>query len=93
MKTRLPTDRRREAASVTNEQAFVLRFFLVFSGSFSLFTLSIKIPFGFGLFHLPGAARFVNAAFLCDNYLLKWDADKLGPYWRLKAARGGRGAA
>lgn len=59
---------------------------------FSPFPHSIKIPFGSGSFHLPGAARFANAAFLRDDYLLKRDADKLGPYQRLKAARGGRGA-
>lgn len=58
----------------------------------SLFTLSTKIPLGSASFHLPGAARFVNAALLRDDYLLKQDADKLGPYRWLKVARGRRSA-
>lgn len=44
------------------------------------FSPSIKIPVGPSPFRLPGAAGFVNATFLRDDYLLKQESRKLGPY-------------
>lgn len=58
---------------------------------FSGFSPSIKIPVGPGPFHLPGAAGFGNAVFLCDDYLLKQESDKLAPYRRESAVKGGAG--
>lgn len=58
---------------------------------FSGFSPSIKIPVGPCPFHLPGAAGFGNAVFLCDDYLLKQESDKLEPYRGESAVKGDGG--